>query len=61
MAKGLLKSTKKETRTKKSSYTDLIGKYEKNVKKTWQLIKEIIDNKKCLNNSPPERITMKKN
>ena len=43
-------------RSKKNYYSKLINKFKNNIKKTWQVIKEIIGKRKNINNGLPRRL-----
>ena len=55
--KTLFESLKKKS--KKNYYSDLIDSYEYNIKKTWDIMKEIIGNKRVTNAPLPNFITVK--
>ena len=55
--KTLFESLKKKS--KKNYYSDLIDSYKYNIKKTWDIMKEMIGNKRVTNAPLPNFITMK--
>ena len=55
--KTLFESLKKKSKQK--YYSDLIDSYKYNIKKTWDVIKEIIGNKRITNAPLPNFITVK--
>ena len=55
--KTLFESLKKKS--KKNYYSDLIDSYKYNIKKTWDIMKEIIGNKRVTNAPFPNFITVK--
>ena len=55
--KTLFESLKKKS--KKNYYSDLIDSYKYNIKKTWDIMKEIIGNKRVTNSSLSNFITVK--
>ena len=55
--KTLFESLKKKS--KKNYYSDLIDSYKYNIKKTWDIMKEIIGNKRVTNAPLPNFITVK--
>ena len=58
MTKGLLKSIFKQikNKSKKNYYQNLLIKYQNNIKKTWDIIKEVIGKTKLKSNILPRRL-----